>query len=270
MQKFCFLIYLFSVCLAAKCQGVYLYEPGFLKSDGYLKNTGPFSSIGNTASIAKCTRFSAGAYGAHPYAGSGLQAFAIGLAIPAGKSGFHFRLSQLNNDSFAEFKAGIGYARSLSRKWDIGIAFNYFSIALQGYGSSGAVAIDAGVVYHLSEGLRLGVQIGNPTRASFPKMEHEKLASSYGAGVGYDLSDKLFITAQIEKPTSTPISLLASIEYKFTDKLLAKGGLTTTDGGYFFGTGVHLQNIRLDALVSFHSRLGITPALVITYQKSEN
>jgi hypothetical protein len=63
---------------------------------------------------------------------------------------------------------------------------------------------------------------------------------------------------------------MASLEYKFIDKLSAKGGFLTTNATYFFGTGIHLQKVRLDALFSFHPVLGITPGLMITYQKEEN
>jgi len=114
-----------------------------------------------------------------------------------------------------------------------------------------------------------GVHVYNPTSSKLGKNEEEKLPAVYSAGLGYDASDNFFLSVEIEKTEELPLNVNASIQYKFANRFLARGGIVTGSSVFFFGAGFTLQNFRIDVIASVHPQLGITPGLLLIYSKPD-
>jgi hypothetical protein len=122
---------------------------------------------------------------------------------------------------------------------------------------------------HISENLRTGLQVSNPTGAKLGKSGEEKLPAIISLGLGYNLSDKLLMTANFEKVENKPANIIAGLHYSFDEKLFANAGVTSSSAGYFLGMGVQLNSFQLIATATLHQQLGFTPGLMLLFTKKK-
>lgn len=227
-----------------------------------------FSPIGNQAALARFTSLTAGIFGERKFMLEELQSFTAALALPTNSGVFGLQIHQTGNAAYAQMQGGLAYGRKLSDKVDAGVQFNFYSMRISGYGNATAVSIEAGAMFHFTSQLHGGFHVSNPTSARLGKTE-EKLPSVYSFGLGYDASEQFFISAEIEKAEDESLGVTASIQYRFTDRLLVRGGVETGSSLIFFGIGSRLQNFRLDVIASLHPQLGISPGLLLIFTKKE-
>src|ERR1700712_1033556 len=100
---------------------------------------------------------------------------------------------------YNEAHLGVAYGKSLGAKISLGIQFNYNHISLAGYGAAGAMNVEIGTIFRLTDKISAGCHVYNPVGGKFGKNSGEKLASVYAFGLGYDASEKLFIASEIIK-----------------------------------------------------------------------
>jgi hypothetical protein len=105
----------------------------------------------------------------------------------------------------------------------------------------------------------------NPIGGKLGKNEEEKLASLYSAGIGFEASQEFFTSIEIEKEEDKPVNINAGLQYKFLPQLLARGGVSTATSSMYLGVGLYWRSMRLDAIASYHTQLGITPGLVLIF-----
>ena len=56
---------------------------------------------------------------------------------------------------------GLAFGRSLGKKIDVGVQFNYYAVRIAGYGNASAISFDAGAILHLTDQLNAGLPISN-------------------------------------------------------------------------------------------------------------
>lgn len=220
---------------------------------------------GNSASLGGIRQFSAGVFSERRFLLKELSSYSFAAALPTSSGNFGIKGDYFGGDLYKEATLGLGYGRRLSDRLDIGVAFDYSSIAATGYGSALAVTFDAGVLLRLTEAVQTGVHVYSPVGMRLGKRGDEKLPGIYSVGIGYDASPQLFIGAEVVKTEDEPVSVNAGLHYVFADKLIARGGISSASSVCYLGFGVQLKNIRLDAAASFHPYLGITPGLLVIY-----
>lgn len=196
-----------------------------------------------------------------------LNTFSGCFALPTGSGVFGLQLHQFGNSAFAQRQAGLAYGRRLSEKVDVGVQFNYYTIYVGGYGNAAALNFEAGAIFHFTEQLQGGIHVSNPTTSHLGKISPEPIPSVYTIGLGYDASENFFLSTEIEKTEDKNLDVNASMQYKFTDRLFARAGVSSGSSVVFFGIGFKVENIRIDATASLHPQLGFTPGLMIIYNK---
>ena len=257
----------FCFCCFSQTPKQSLISP-YIKTGAYSHNQADVFSFGaNQASLATASSFSAGVFSERRFMLSDLNVFSAAFALPTSSGNFGLQVHRFGKTSYNETQAGIAYARKLSEYIDVGVQFNYYAMQIAGYGKETALNFEGGAIFHFTDNLHGGVHVYNPTSATLGKNEEERLPAVYSAGVGYDASESFFITAEIEKTESLPLSVNASIQYKFSERFLARGGLVSNTSVYFFGAGFILQNLRIDATASIHPQLGVTPGILLIYTK---
>jgi hypothetical protein len=234
-----------------------------------INHTDAFSFISNQAALANINNFTAGVYGERRFMLEALSMYNAAIVVPAGSGNFGIKGGYFGNTAYNESQAGLGYGRKLGKKLDIGVQFNYYNVQISGYDNASAINAEGGLIYHLTPQIHIGVHAYNPTSVALGKTEEEKLAAIYNAGIGYEASDKFFISAEVEKIDDMPLNVNAGLQYKFSDVLLARGGVATRTSTVFFGLGMHLKNLRLDATASVHPQLGVTPGLLLIYNSKK-
>ena len=224
-----------------------------------------FSFCGNQAALAGIKNVSAGVYSEKRFLLKELSMYTAAVALPTTSGNFGLKADYFGDVSYNEAGLGLAYARKLGDKIDVGIQFNYYSFKTAGYGNASAINAEGGVILHLTDELNIGLHVYNPTSVTIGKAGEEKMPAIYTAGLGYDVSSRFFMGAEIEKIEDQPVNVNAGLQYYFDEKLFATAGIASATSTYYFGFGIAIKNLQLNAVASMHPQLGITPGLMLLF-----
>lgn len=239
---------------------------GYIGLGAYsLNHVDAFSGIANQAALAQIKNITAGVYGERRFLLSELNNYSGVIVLPTRSGNFGIKTGYAGFSDFNETQLGISYGRSLGKKLDIGVQFNYNGIRISSYGNASAVSAELGSVFHLTEKFHTGFHILNPVGGKFGKEQNEKLASVYTVGFGYDASKKFFISCAIEKEEDQPVNVNAGMQYKFIPQLLVRAGISSATSSVWGGAGLFFKSFRIDITTSYHPQLGITPGILVLF-----
>jgi hypothetical protein len=222
-----------------------------------------FSFTGNQAALATIKQASIGIYGERRFMLADINSYSAAVAMPTRMGNVGLSLNYSGFKNFNESKIGLAYARSLGKKVNVGVQFNYYGYRVPVYASASTVNFEAGVLLHFTDKLQGGVQVYNPVGGKLGKGGDEKLAAAYKMGFGYDASDNFFVSAEIIKEEDKPVNVIAGIQYQFAKSFFARGGFLSESSTAFAGLGIAWKNIRLDISGSYHQQLGFSPGILL-------
>jgi len=228
-----------------------------------------FSFTSNQASLAQLKNTSAAVFSERRFMLEEMSLYQAAVSVLTSSGNFGLKAGYYGFSDYNETQLGLAYARSLGNKMDIGVQFNYNAIRINSYGNASAINFEIGTILHLTDKLHAGVHAYNPVGGKLGKNEEEKLASVYTVGLGYEASEKFFVSAEVEKEENQPVNVNAGMQYKFLKQLMARTGIATSTSNVYFGAGFFFNSFRLDAVISYHPQLGISPGLLILYDFSK-
>lgn len=162
-------------------------------------------------------------------------------------------------DLFNETRFNLGYKNSLEG-FHYGLLFNYRHVAQGGgYGSAGAVSIDAGLAAEISQKLIIGTRITNLNRAAYGNTD-EELPRELSIGLSYKLNDSLLFSGDAVKDVRFPLSLRKGIEFKPVSRFYARSGISTQPVTWTLGVGFETGPLFVNIAVQRHEALGMSPA----------
>ena len=223
-----------------------------------------FSFVNNQAALAQMEHAAAGVYGERRFMLNETSVYTAALAIPSSLGNFGVNIKYMGFKNFNENQIGLAYGRSLGKKVDIGIQFNYYGYKVPAYNSDNTVNFEIGALVHLTDKLNAGLHVYNPIGGKFSKTD-EKLTSAYKFGLGYDASDKFFVSAELVKEEDFPVNMNAGFQYQFAKQFFARAGISSANAVSYAGLGLSWSNLRLDISASYHQQLGISPGLLLIY-----
>lgn len=223
-----------------------------------------FSFTNNQASLAQYHNAAAGVYGERRFMLTETSVYTAAVAIPSSLGNFGVSAKYMGYKNFNESQFGLAYGRSLGKKVDIGVQFNYYGYRVPAYNSDNTVNFEIGALVHLTDKLNAGVHVYNPVGGKFSKTD-EKLTSAYKFGLGYDASEKFFVSAELVKQEDFPVNMNAGFQYQFAKQFFARGGISSANTVGYAGVGLAWNNLRLDISGSYHPQLGISPGLLLIY-----
>jgi hypothetical protein len=138
-----------------------------------------------------------------------------------------------------------------------GCTLNYFSLAIQNYGSGGTFGVDVGFLVEFSRSVQWGFSASNINTPTIGASK-EALPQVYATGVHFRPTDDASLGADIVKDIRYPAELHVGIAYTIVGVLEIRGGTATEPSLYTAGTGVHYKFLRLDYAFSMHQNLGAT------------
>jgi hypothetical protein len=226
-----------------------------------------FSFTANQAALAQVKSVAAGVYAERRYNADNIALYTAALAIPSSLGNFGVSLRYFGFTNFNEYQAGIAYGRSLGKKVDVGLQFNYYGYRVPGNISAATVNAELGAVLHLTDKLNAGLHVYNPIGGVLAKT-NEKISAAYKFGLGYDASDKLFVSAELIKEENMPVNLNVGLQYQFVKQFFVRTGVNTGTNTSFAGAGILFGQFRLDVAAGWHPQLGLSPGLLFVYQLS--
>lgn len=221
-----------------------------------------FSYTNNQAALAQIKNATVGVYGENRFMLAATSMYAFTAAIPTTKGNFGINIKYAGFTNFNQSQVGLAYGRSLGKKVDIGIQFNYYGYKVPAYISDNALNVEIGAIVHVTDKLNAGVHIYNPIGGKFSKTA-DKLSTAIKVGLGYDASEKLFVSAEVVKEEDFPVNVNTGIQYQFIKQFFARLGLASANNTAYVGVGVAWSNLRLDISGSYHPQLGISPGILL-------
>lgn len=229
-----------------------------------------FSITANQASLAQIKDPAAGVFAEKRFLLAETNFYSAIVALPTTHGNFAFQADYFGFKNYNESQLGIAYARSVGKKLDLGIKFNYYSFRIPGFESPSAVNFEIGAIAHLTEKLSAGIHFYNPVGGQLSKTENDKLASIYSFGIGYEASDNFLLSAEIVKQEDLPVNVNAGVQYHFAKQFFARFGIASQNESPFAGAGILWNQFRLDVSASYHPQLGLSPGMsLIVYFKNK-
>jgi hypothetical protein len=223
----------------------------------------PTSFASNPAACSATRGFSCSVYTEKKFMIEGLNmlAFSGMLTRPGGAVGLN--VQYFGNPDYNELQAGINYGKSLG-KVNIGVGVTYNSMTIAGFDPHSVINVSLATVWQLSENVYSGLQVINP---SFLGDKEFRLASVYRLGFGYRHSSKLYTGLEFFKEEEKPPQVLLAVYYSLNARFFTRLGLISEAGQLFAGVGWKLKHLSIEVISSQHAALGMSPAILFTYQK---
>jgi hypothetical protein len=219
----------------------------------------------NQAGLGYLEHLSFTAYGERRFVGAdGLNSFLFGVAYPHKKIGtVGLSVHYFGYDKYNEQKIGLSYARKLFKRMSIGAQFNYLGTRIGEYGTAHSFTFELGILAKVSKQFHIAAHTFSPVQVQLPN--GDVLPSLFKLGIAYIPSSQLRLTAEIEKDLENPFNGRFGIEYHPINILYVRAGVSTTPVMASFGLGLNMKGLKIDIAASYHTVLGITPSLSVSY-----
>lgn len=193
------------------------------------------------------------------------RGFVLSNSLENGHS-WGLNIQQFGFKAYNENKVGFSYGQLLGKNFSLGIQFNYLYISIEeGYGNSNSISGNLGFHSQVSDKLVLAGTIINPTLAGISKKQKEDFPTLVNLGVSYEYSNKLLFLTEISKDLIFEANLKTGIEYHVLDNFFLRVGYATQPASNSFGFGFSNNYLKIDLGSSYHSRLGYSTQLSISY-----
>lgn len=261
------LLLLLSLCCAVwvAAQAVSIAAvPISIRTRAYSSTTAAADMLENQALLSKLKSFSVGVYGEKPFLLRALSVYQLAVAQPVGDGMFGMHLAYGGDVDYHASNLALAYGRSLSKQIAVGLQFNYWQQHTRGYNNVTQVGVEGGVLLQPSAALQIGMQVRNALRVVLQK-EDRMIPATYAVAVGYTAAPAVHLHAELIKVDDVPLAVVAGASYQFAERLWARAGINSQTTAFFIAAGYKLQHFQLEAIGAVHERLGLSPALLITY-----
>ncbi|RFS21006.1 hypothetical protein DVR12_16790 [Chitinophaga silvatica] len=215
-----------------------------------------FSTAYQPAGLANIPLSSAGVYTERRFMLKELALYILDAAFHTAKGGIGTSLIQTGNKYWHQQLLALAYGKQLSKNLGIGLHFNYTITSTQGMGSEGSVGFRLGGIWHTNKQLHIGCLLAK-----------EQNKSIIGAGLGFEASKDCLVTAEIINWANYFQAKLGFI-YRVASALaiLAGGGAGTQQN--FAGFNIYWNAWTIGFTSGFHTTLGITPSIALSWQQA--
>ena len=224
----------------------------------------------NQAGMARLNIVTVGIFSESRFLIEELSMAAAAAIIPTPSGNIGVSLQLMGSSLYSEGKTGLAYANSFGEKLSVGLQLNYmFTNIGDGYGSTGTVTAELGIICEILPNLYLGAHIFNPTKASLKTKGYlninEYISTIIRSGAAYHFNDKVFLSLEVEKDIRHLPVVKLGLEYMVTEGMFVRTGLSTNPMLNAFGFGIHKSKLQFDISASYHYLLGYSPQAGIIY-----
>ncbi len=225
-----------------------------------------WSTRNNQGSLGFVRQNEVGAFYENRFLVKELTQSGFAAAIPIKKGTFGISYSSLGYKLYRESQATLSYGMKLSENISAGIAFDYLNTKIADiYGQANAFTGSIGLTAKLLPQVVVSTHIYNPFRAKITNYNNEKVPTIYKFGAQYIFSPKVFLVAEAEKTSAQKINIKGGIEYKPSSLVYIRAGGSSFPTQASFGIGVNYNGLKIDMSSSYHSILGLSPQIGLSY-----
>ncbi len=225
-----------------------------------------WSTRNNQGSLGFVRQNEVGAFYENRFFVKELTQSGFAAVIPIKKGTFGISYSSLGYKLYRESQATLSYGMKLSENISAGIAFDYLNTKIADiYGQANAFTGSFGLTAKLLPQVVVSTHIYNPFRAKITNYNNEKVPTIYKFGAQYIFSPKVFLVAEAEKTSAQKINIKGGIEYKPSSLIYIRAGGSSFPAQASFGIGVNYNGLKIDMSSSYHSVLGLSPQIGLSY-----
>ena len=195
-----------------------------------------------------------------PYGLKELDITAVGLAKRWRKIVFGAGISHYGFELFKEQQFTFGFAGTIIKSLQLGIAFRYQQIAIKNYGRTGAFTIDFGWQYSVLPNLDIMGAVQNAQRATIGQ-DKQPLPQILRMGIQFKPSSQISIYTEMYKDISFDPEARFGIEAEATERLLLRIGFTRNPSRFTSGFCLTVFGLNIDYGFCYHQILGYTHAM---------
>lgn len=223
------------------------------------------SPLYNPALVALCTENTVRINYFNRYGLKELGNYNGSLYLPNTILSFGIDISAFGYDAYRENLFRLLLGKQLSRKWTIGVGFQYAFVQTELYEEKiSQLSTDIGLVYSPVDNLLIGVLLMNTPSAqmgdkSFVIKDFE--AWLLQLGFNWKVINNVLIVCSLESNDEYPLAFGAGIEYTpFTD-FCVRAGIKSKPFLPAFGVGYRLAAFTIDVAAVFHPVLGVSSGI---------
>jgi hypothetical protein len=192
--------------------------------------------------------------------------------------GFHFcndvlpvglDITSFGYDEYRESLFRLSFGKLLADRFSLGIAVQYALLQSELYQeSTGRVSADIGLAYQPVDNLLIGLSILHlpSVHVGDKNIENKHIAPySIQLGINYSISDNMLITGGVGHNKEDNITGAFGVEYTAFEDFSIRAGLHTTPFSPSLGVGYKIYSIRADVGMVYHSVLGTSMGIGISY-----
>ncbi len=225
-----------------------------------------WSARNNQGSLAFVRKTEVGAFYENRFFLKELSQSGFGVALPIKKGTFGLTYSSFGYKLYRESQATLSYAIKLNEMIGVGIGIDYLNTKIADiYGQANAFTGSVGLTAKLIPQLMISTHIYNPFRAQITNYNNEKIPTIFKFGAQYSFSKKVFIVAEAEKTSAQKINIRGGIEYMPSSIIYLRVGASSYPSQAAFGIGVNYQGLKIDVSSMYHSILGFSPQVGLSY-----
>lgn len=225
-----------------------------------------WSTRNNQGSLGFVRKAEVGAFYENRFFVKELTQTGFAAAIPIKKGTFGISYSNLGYKLYRESQTTLSYGMKLSENISAGIGFDYLSTKIGDiYGKANAFTGSIGLTAKILPQIIVSTHVYNPFRAKITNYNNEKIPTIFKFGAQYIFSKKVFLVAEAEKTSAQKINIKGGIEYNPSDLIYIRVGGSSYPTQAAFGIGVNYNGLKIDMSTSYHSILGLSPQIGLSY-----
>ena len=225
-----------------------------------------WSPLSNPAGIASSVDISVATLYETRYNLPELSTRAAAITIPSKWGVVSVLYSSFGFEVFHTNRYGMAYARKFGQKISAGFQFNYWSEFQQQVGSHSTILVDAGLIFHPSKKLTLGVHAFNPSGATINKSNSEIIIpASFSTGFSWQAIKytHLFFETTLNQNAETDV--MTAIETNIQKLIKLRGGYSFVQQRITWGVGCHWKPIKCEIGFSHEQPLGLITSASLAF-----
>lgn len=179
-------------------------------------------------------------------------------------------LSSFGYDAWRESRFRLFMGKALNGKWSLGVAVQYRLLQVEGReGVVSGLSTDLGATYSPVDNLLVGMLIKDLPSITWGKNKTgNKSINAYLLQLGFQwkVINSLLIAASLGTEKASVLTAHLGVEYTAFDSFHLRVGLRTAPLLPSLGVGYDLAHFTIDVATQYHSVLGMSSGLGISYR----
>ncbi len=225
-----------------------------------------WSTRNNQGSLAFVRKTEIGAFYENRFFVKELSQSGFAIALPIKKGTFGLTYSTMGYKLYRESQASLVYSIKLNESIGVGVSIDYLNTKIADiYGQANAVTGSVGITAKLTKQIIFSSHIYNPFKAKITNYNNERVPTIFKLGAQYFFSKKVSLLVEAEKTSAQKINIKGGIEYNPSSLIYIRVGAASYPTQAAFGLGVNYQGLKIDVSSMYHSILGLSPQIGLSY-----